>query len=574
MVEIFVNRAELMPSDESTEQHQQRQKEENSIIEIDRESETGLFKGCFRHQDPIGTLVFNEEDHLYRCGRCGHEYQGGPICDVCELEFDPDEDGVVADDMEDRGSIGSLDSMEMFDIEHDLDDDVDQDDIDSEADFNSEEEDPNSFIGNVDIVWSGSGSNGPGGMYPSRGGFSRVPHPLSQVHNVQENGWGSPRSSQGSSDDDENDEDEGSLRDFVEHDEDHDDRHTDTSHISINSRSASDSEDEEGPIRGAVASARRQGRRAYAAVRRHLGGGPSESSDTGDAEDDVEENTFQRSGWSPLDNGTESEDGEHQPIMPQLRRLESSEDSSNVSDSDSDSDTDTIGNHQSDDDDTEEERDANKNGSSGQFRFEAEREALRRRNRIANHSIYHVEGRGSSVDREGDVEMSVSPTDSSDISVSSEVTQRGRGGSVEYLGTANAVHDVDDSDSDVSPQPARRRRQQPSRAPRISPNPEYDPRISSLFAQHQSDLRDVTQRESPYFEDPHPEPSRDMASFATAVHQTPQIRRLSPLRRPAISHYHAPRPSLPSIIDRIGGPVIMPSSSTRPNRVQRQYTRR
>jgi hypothetical protein len=147
------------------------------------------------------------------------------------------------------------------------------------------------------------------------------------------------------------------------------------------------------------------------------------------------------------------------------------------------------------------------------------------------------------------VEMSVSPVSSRESSATSSGGERRPRRPVEILGSANAIHDVDEASSDGTIQPANRRRRHP-RYPRYSHAPEYDPRISMMFAQHQLDLIDVTARQSPYFEPA--SRSRTGTAYRFMPSRTPFP--------PSNSH-------LPSV-------VILPSSSSRPHRVQRQYPRR
>src|SRR5277367_2074934 len=102
MVEVLINRAELMPIDETIDQHQERKTLENNIVETDRISELGLFKGCFSKQ-PLSHLQFNEEDGIYRCIRCAHEYvrDGGPMCENCGMDFEGDEEEIDIDGFSD-----------------------------------------------------------------------------------------------------------------------------------------------------------------------------------------------------------------------------------------------------------------------------------------------------------------------------------------------------------------------------------------------------------------------------------------------------------------------------------------
>ena len=155
----------------------------------------------------------------------------------------------------------------------------------------------------------------------------------------------------------------------------------------------------------------------------------------------------------------------------------------------------------------------------------------------------------SVTDLEGDVEMSVSPVSPRRSSATGTGGERRPRRSVEILGPANTIHDIEDESSDGTVQPANRRRRQP-RYSHHSHTPEYDPRISMMFAQHQLDLRDVTARQSPYFE--------------------PTSR-----SRTAISYrFMSSRSSFPSGNTHLPSAVILTSVSNRPNRIQRQYPRR
>jgi len=78
MVEVFTKRAELMPSDESIDQHTQKRSEEVAEVDRDRTGAKGLFKGAF----PVahgghGGVWRDEADDVWRCPECNFEHEGG-----------------------------------------------------------------------------------------------------------------------------------------------------------------------------------------------------------------------------------------------------------------------------------------------------------------------------------------------------------------------------------------------------------------------------------------------------------------------------------------------------------------
>lgn len=123
IVETFIAQAELMPADESVEQHNERKKEEAALVLEDKNSVLGLFKGKFRSRAAAGrTLMFDEADGVERCVECGHEYEGSDQCFNCGLVFN---DG-------DHGHGFSDDSELDFDTDMD---DFDENSIDGEMAF-------------------------------------------------------------------------------------------------------------------------------------------------------------------------------------------------------------------------------------------------------------------------------------------------------------------------------------------------------------------------------------------------------------------------------------------------------
>ena len=114
MIQIFANRAELMPVGETPEEHKQWQDEEAALVERDRSSRVGLFRGCFRMltRRPItlATPIRDDEDNVDRCPRCTWELEDGQ-CGSCGYH------------VEDAGSSGSegpeyYHPDEVYDMEH------------------------------------------------------------------------------------------------------------------------------------------------------------------------------------------------------------------------------------------------------------------------------------------------------------------------------------------------------------------------------------------------------------------------------------------------------------------------
>jgi hypothetical protein len=77
MVEMFTKRSELMPSDESIDQHTQKRGEEIAEVDRDRNGASGLFKGAFPANGGQNRLFRDEQDAVWRCPGCHHEHEGG-----------------------------------------------------------------------------------------------------------------------------------------------------------------------------------------------------------------------------------------------------------------------------------------------------------------------------------------------------------------------------------------------------------------------------------------------------------------------------------------------------------------
>lgn len=128
MVEIFTKRRELMPSDESVEQHETKRKQELADVEKDKKDVTptgGLFKGLFPPETKL--VTYDEDDGVFRCPHCFQEYEeaddGSRACAQChvQVEYGPDYRDVMGD-FHDEGD-SELDEEEEDD-EDGLDEDV------------------------------------------------------------------------------------------------------------------------------------------------------------------------------------------------------------------------------------------------------------------------------------------------------------------------------------------------------------------------------------------------------------------------------------------------------------------
>ncbi|CZR50691.1 uncharacterized protein PAC_00565 [Phialocephala subalpina] len=89
IVELLAKNEDLMPTDESVEQHIHNREEEAAEIENDK-SDKGLFKGLFPNKPAGARLMYDEEDGVFRCPTCNHEHEGGPLCTVCGEQFGGD----------------------------------------------------------------------------------------------------------------------------------------------------------------------------------------------------------------------------------------------------------------------------------------------------------------------------------------------------------------------------------------------------------------------------------------------------------------------------------------------------
>lgn len=525
MVEIFIKRKELMPSDETVEQHTKRRADEIAEVERDKSKPAGLFKGTFAN--PLGELYRDDTDGgVIRCRNCNNEHEGGPACQYCGTELD-DEGYNFSDDDVDLYDEADLDELDSLDLEHEI---------------------------NAEIAAAH-------GHAPGFAWANLHHHFVDFEAHDDDDETGSSRMSNSE------DDDGSSLDGFVtnddeeeEEDEEEDEEPVRAAGRRSNNRSSQQSRvieisDDEDSDEGGVVSNR---------IPRHrpivLGSSspvaPSaisvtdnETTDSDGGETNSE--MLRRSGWSPLDQGNDS-DAEEQ--MEQFQFRPGYEFGDEDEDSEDNSDTETmVGNGASDDED--EDRSRSSSSQTPTYGGGYEPYMMPHEHLIANYQYSNaseaddddsVAGFSSVCDQDGDTEMSVSPRASRSVSVTHDRavsrddsedeesrTSRsmsrsinGGGYGTEELGVANELHEIeDDSEGPVRPPPRRLPRRHNPNATR-----EYDPRISMIFAEHQQSMRgqepgglDELDNETRRME-PGPR-SRRM----TAYRQQPQ-RRFNPLR--------------------------------------------
>lgn len=482
MVEVFIKRRELMPSDESIDQHHKKRLEEIAEVDRDRNGSSGLFKGIFPERQ--AELWFDEADGVLRCPYCAHEHEGGPTCESCGAEFDAEFDDEGYPDFSD------------------LDDDDDDEDADLEE------------LENLEVDLDAELGNGP---YIGMPRHTHFIHPHNNVfihhHLDPSDATNSDNSDSSDMDGDSDEDDDNSLQDFIVRDEDdHQGSHHSNHNPQTNTTAGqsitviSDDESDEG---GAISNRRRVRRNQQQSVSISPSA-PSvltvsdttNESELGDFNDQAE--MLRDAGWSPLDQENESD-------LDDYGRYDGYPDyvEGDVEASDDESDTETMVGHGVSD---EEDDDRSREDLSATPRYESPVNmhgpgyGLRVHPMVQGSYTSEDEqaddddseaGLSSIMDGDGDTEMSVSPGVSREcrsVSVSSDGDAQGVG---EDLGVVNEIHEMDENSSDSSIRPAQRRRpRRYHQHPRVQ---QYDPRISMMFAQHQLSMRGAQIQENPVF---------------------------------------------------------------------------
>jgi hypothetical protein len=497
MVEVFTKRTELMPVDESVEQHNKKRLEEIAEVEKDKNGPGGLFKGTFPAH--AAKLWRDEVDGVMRCSGCLHEHEGGQTCQNCGRELELDDDF------------------------SDLDDDFDLDSLEADLD------------GEVNAEYGRPGHPYFQDMGYRHRAFIQHYHHHHHPHAgdvVTDTSDGSDMDSE-----EDEDEDEGSLHDFVVPDDDQTGRDPNNRPGIQQPITISDEDSDEG---GAVSN-RRPRRRVWQAGN-STPSAPSiltvtdssvNGSETGD-----EAEMLRHAGWSPLDQGNDSDtDGHVQYGYDAYHTGYGMTEDERDSDDDSDTNTETmVENGFTDDEDDDRLRGGLSLTPTSGYRHPSDPDYARfdPYNDIPDEHFDNDADDDDSeqsviMDRDGDTEMSVSPRasrssrsasiitantnpyardrdsdprSSRSVSVStnrgygrpSESSTGSRGESIDTdgigyvnLGVVNEIHEVEDGSSDSSIRPPPRRL--PRRYHPNSRAQQYDPRISMIFAEHQQSLR-------------------------------------------------------------------------------------
>jgi hypothetical protein len=583
MVEIFCKQSEIMPSDETIEQHRQKRAEEIADMDKDKASPEGLFKGTFPPRR--AELLYDEQDGVFRCPRCQYEHEGGPICTQCGTFIDgsPDysDDGFFAGDLND---LEDLDELEL-----DLD-----------------EEDENfrhhHMIG-----------------FPHFGGYPHFRHPQhNHLHHLHHHHGGPDSEGPSESSDmeensEDDEEDSGSLQDFVVDDED-DGHHRAPANNSNNQQTAQqtitiiDDDSDEG---GAVSNRRRRRGGPIVISSSPVGDAGSVNSSEHDEIPSEADMLRSESGWSSLDTEDERELDD-----TGLSRYHHYESASEDQQTDDESDSNTMRNGPSDEEDDDHEPRSDMQRIARHI-YDVSPVSYETENEEDDDELEECYDGGSEVafahntDRDGDTEMSVSPrTSRSSRSVSveqydydrapggspwsedvyrydtddgqgtpralrgssvSQVTTRSQprepsveSGPDEYddmgenPGNTHQLHDVEGDSSDASVTPLSRPRRRRNRIPNQLIQ-QTDPRISMIFAEHQQSLRAVQMGQD------------NMNSVAQGAE--------TGSRQPRMNPYLVPMPPNPLRNSRSpgvasgSGPRFHISSSTRGTRGPRQYQR-
>ncbi|KAI9704286.1 MAG: hypothetical protein M1836_007147 [Candelina mexicana] len=620
MTETFIARHELMPPGETKDEHRKWQQEESDIVERDKVgadlSTGGLFKGCFKSKKPDVWAIRDDEDGVQRCPTCAWEIEDGE-CGRCGLIFDEDGRRITgegfSDLSEDDDQSGTGFSSE------DLDEEIDMEDQDGE--LGSDWYGYDSMAGDEPMNYP---NLQPGDNYAIRraiaqGAIAPPPHHRSAAHSAAAGRRRSSRASivsgvQVSEDEEmgtlaeeseEDDEADETLNGFLVHDESDQSQLSSDGHVmqrlssprqrrrgngvlseSLTSGSQGRStNNEDGSDEGGAVSSGRRRRprwRPQTQLQRRLGRrGPialSVSTDADEGTRDLSEDTqaLLQSGWSPLDHGTAEDgvsdftnDGEDDAmttvgIPPSISSSDRARFGGSLTPT-AEASTGAICPHS---------RIRNRNG-----RVIDGSRGLRRRSSIlsvASSTLTYEDGEADdddsdegsmSIDRDGDVDMEGTPQrnlDTRSTDSTSELTAvQGRRGRVELgASVGNAIDLETDSTSDTSVRPIRRRR-----TPR-SKQPAYNPLISAMFAQHQSEAQDVdslamrTPWDHPRSRTPIIRPrtaNRNRVTSSTAPTQAPPF---SPLSRSTIS------PSSPIAISSSSSRPLpnSPAAQTDPNR--------
>ena len=139
---MFISRIELLPEDETTNEHHEAKRAEALSIDTDKgPGGEGLFKGAFARQNPalLHTPIFapirairDHEDGVDRCPMCAWELEEG-ACMHCGYNDSDEDDSDESDDTR------ALPSPSIISINSELDGDLDADDYDPEMEYDEDD---------------------------------------------------------------------------------------------------------------------------------------------------------------------------------------------------------------------------------------------------------------------------------------------------------------------------------------------------------------------------------------------------------------------------------------------------
>lgn len=240
IADIFTNRAEMMPGEESVEDHHQKRKEERDTVENDRNSMAGLFKGTFNGSH-MARVIYDEADRIYRCAQCSHEFIPGPNCQNCGADFGGEEEG-LQDDWSDDDQDHDID-LDEVEMDYDLDgEDMDDEDMDSDPEM----EEYRQHFENHGHFHAGGARFVHPAFRANRLEHNRLHQEFRQMFGGGPPGMPSPGEQVSSSDEGDSDEEsEGSLEGFVVNEEE-------VNHMEDDNSEEDDDEESEGVIRAPV----------------------------------------------------------------------------------------------------------------------------------------------------------------------------------------------------------------------------------------------------------------------------------------------------------------------------------
>ena len=342
-----MKRPELLPGGETLEQHAKWAQEEAKLVQLDRDNKDsqagGLFKGCFK---PHLTPNHDPGDNVARCPLCQWEVVDN-FCESCGIDFDENVDDSF-------GGFSDMDGMSEHDrSSEDLDGDFDMEDYDGEVGFDAGYDDDGQYMDDDTFAnehsyavrrWLAIGGRPPPhGNYPRRraahsAAGSRRSYSASLV-----SGMHPEDANMGIlEEEDEEDEDDSSMADFIENDEESEGGSQDTTStadqtpqppirsiqrrnrrvVESESSSASqiteeeeeeDEEEDEDDAPPVAPGRHRLQSRAHMQGRRERQLSPNSvaTSNTASLGPDNEEDMqalLLNQGWSPLDHGSNDED--------------------------------------------------------------------------------------------------------------------------------------------------------------------------------------------------------------------------------------------------------------------------